>query len=427
MAYNENKISLLDSPVRVATPFVKVTIGDYTFGVFREEGKTVVNRGSDGVYKIYGFQYPNYIKSLKVTKINGKVNTYTLNISYPITENSDPNFFEKVFSSVSKSRKIVFSYGDLSAPKFLYKEENALITRVYNSFDINGAVINYTVHATSTGALAASGAYNFVSSEYVGPHQPSAIIKKILRNNTQFGLLDVFSGMRNTALVESLGLIQSDDKIVNLTAKTNINVLDYIKYLVSCMRRQSDKSIYTMVVVDDTSDVLNGPYFKIVNAAHSGGSLDTYEITIGYPSNVIVQSFSIDNNESFSILYNYNKELNTNEYVTRIDDAGTEGRIYSPNITSNNDEQITRSNDLNWWKNVTQYPIKATITIKGLLRPAILMSKAYLNVLFYGKAHISSGEYIINQQEDNIDSSGCWTTLNLVRIEGDTKNFKEVL
>ena len=42
MAYNENKISLLDSPTRVATPFVKVTIGDYTFGVFREEGKTVV-------------------------------------------------------------------------------------------------------------------------------------------------------------------------------------------------------------------------------------------------------------------------------------------------------------------------------------------------------------------------------------------------
>lgn len=420
-----NQISLLENPIRVATPFVKVTIGDYTFGVYSETKK--LTKTNDGVYKIQTFQYPNYIQSLKVQKINGKVNTYTLVIKYPITQTSDPNFFEKVFSSVSKSRKIKFSYGDLSAPKFLYKDEDAIITNVTNNFDINSALIQYNVTAVSSGVLATAGAYNFVSSKYTGYKQPSSIIKQVLRDNSQFGLQDIFTGMRNMDLVESMGLIRSDDKMVNLEAKKNINVLDYIKYLVSNMRTQDGKSVYTMVVVDSTSDILSGPYFKIVNATTAGDSLDTYSLDIGYPSSNVVQSFSISNNEAFSILYNYSKQINTNEYVTRIDDWGNSNEIYSPNITSNNDEQITNSNDYNWWKNVTQYPISATLTIKGLLRPAILMSKVRLSVLFYGKAHISSGEYIINKQEDNIDTSGCWTTLSLVRVGGDTKNFQTIV
>ena len=418
------EISLLQNPIRVSTPFVKVVIGDYTFGVFKESEE--VKKDNNGIYRIHSFQYPNYIQGLTVVKINGKVNTYELLIKYPITESNDPNFFEKVFSSVSKSRKIVFTYGDLSAPKFMYKEEEALITSVTNSFDLNSSVINYTVNAVSSCALATAGAFNFVTKEYVGLHQPSSIIKKLLKNNSEFGLLDIFSGMKNMNLVESLGLIQSDDKIVELTAKTNINILDYLQYLVESMRKSSAESgIYKLVVMDDTSDVLSGPYFKVVSASSSGDSLDTYSLDIGYPSDNVVTNFSINNNESFSILYNYSKALNTNEYVTRIKDDGTEVKIYSPNISSTNEEQITYSNDATWWENVTQYPISASVTLKGLLRPAILMSKVRLNVLFYGRAHISSGEYIINKQMDTINSDGCWTTLSLVRIGGDKENFKE--
>lgn len=418
------EISLLQNPIRVSTPFIKVIIGDYTFGVFKHSED--VKKDNNGVYRIHSFQYPNYIQSLNVVKINGKVNTYELVIKYPITESNDPNFFEKVFSSVSKSRKIVFTYGDLSAPKFMYKKEEALITNVNNSFDLNSSVIIYTVSAVSSCALATAGGFNFVTSEYVGLHQPSSIIKRLLRNNSQFGLLDIFSGMKNMNLVESLGLIQSDDKIVELNAKTNINILDYLQYLVESMRKSSSESgIYKLVVMDDTSDVLNGPYFKVVSASASGDSLDTYSLDIGFPSDNVVTSFSINNNESFSILYNYSKSLNTNEYVTRIQDDGTEVKIYSPNISSTNDEQLTYSNDATWWENVTQYPITASVTLKGLLRPAILMSKVRLNVLFYGKAHISSGQYIINKQVDTINSEGCWTTLSLVRIGGDKQNFKE--
>ena len=420
-------ISLLENPIRVATPFIKVTIGDYTFGVFNQNNS--ITKNSDGSYRITSqFKYPNYIQSLQIVKINGQVNQYTLVLKYPITENNDPNFFDKVFSSVSKTRKIIFSYGDLSAPKFLYKNEEAIILDIKNNFDINSAVIQYNISAVSTCKLATASAFNFTGPEFTGIKKPSDIIKKLLRQNSKYGLLDVFSGMRNMDLVESMGLIRSDDCFVTLQNQQNINILDYLRYLVSNMRRStslSDKSLYKLVVVDDTSDIFGGPYFKVINTNESSDSLDTYQLDIGYPSTNVVTSFTIDNNESYSLLYEYSKKLNTNEYVSRIDDNGNISTIYSPNITSNNDIQLTNSNDLNWWKNVTQYPISATVTLKGLLRPAILMSKVRLSVLFYGKAHISSGEYIINKQVDTIDGNGCWTTLNLVRIDGDgTRNFK---
>lgn len=418
-------ISLLENPIRVSTPFVRVQIGDYTFGVFSKEKGS--EKTSEGVYKIYHFTYPNYVQSLQVTKINGQVNQYNLTLKYPITQSNDPNYFEKVFSTVSKSRKIVFSYGDLSAPKFLYKNEEAIILDIKNNFDINSAVITYTISAVSSCKLSYASAFNFTSPEFVGNHQPSTLIKKILKINSVYGLLDVFTGMRDSNLVESKGLIASDDMIVSLQPQRNMSVLDYLHYLVSSMRNASDKSLYSMVVIDDTSDIFGGPYFKVINAEENSDTLDTYVLDIGFPSSNVVTSFNIDNQESYSVLYNYSKSLNTNEYVTRISDDGEEREIYSPNITSKNEEQITRSVDINWWKNVTQYPISATVQIKGVLRPSILMSKVRLNVLFYGKPHISSGTYIINKQVDTIDMNGCWTTLSLVRVSGDESNTNNVV
>lgn len=418
-------ISLLESPARVTTPFIKVKIGNYDFGIFSQNSK--VEKINGQVYTIYNFQYPNYIQELQVKKINGKVNEYSLIIKYPITESNDPNFFEKVFSSVNKDRDITFSYGDLSAPAFLYKNEQAIITDVKNSFDFNSACITYTVSAVSKVSLTSGSAYNFTSSQFTGRHKPSDLIKKILKQNTKYGLQDVFTGMRNMKLVESYGLIDSTDIEVDIEPKTNINVLDYVKYLVSCMRRNTNNNLYTFNVIDDTSGIFGGPYFKVIDAIKSSNSLDTYELDVGYPSSNIVTSFSIDNNEGYSILYNFDKKLNTNEYVTRIDDSGNINTIYSPNISSKNEEQITHTNDYNWWVNVTEYPISGIIQIKGILRPAILMSKLKLNVLFYGKAHISSGTYIITKQVDNIKSDGCWTTLNIVRIAGDTDNYKNII
>ena len=112
--------SLLSSQARVQAPFIKVTIGSYTFGVFSRKFSRNIksdNKDQQGFYTSWNIQYPNYVQRLQITKINGQVNQYTLSINYPVRHTDDPNFFEKVFSAVSKTRKIVFSYGDSSDRK----------------------------------------------------------------------------------------------------------------------------------------------------------------------------------------------------------------------------------------------------------------------------------------------------------------------
>ena len=70
---------------------------------------------------------------------------------------------------------------------------------------------------------------------------------------------------------------------------------------------------------------------------------------------------------------------------------------------------------------MTQFPIEATLTLKGLTRPSMLMTYVKVNVLFTGGIkHISSGTYIITKQIDEIDSSGYRTTLTLLRVAGDS-------
>ena len=73
-------------------------------------------------------------------------------------------------------------------------------------------------------------------------------------------------------------------------------------------------------------------------------------------------------------------------------------QIYSPAISNNTQEYRTTEKDAMWWSSVTQFPIKATLTLKGLLKAATLMSYVKINTYFYGQKHLSSGLYIINKQ-----------------------------
>ena len=412
---------ILGEKIRVQVPFCRVQIGDYVFGVFQASSST--QRDSQGIYRIQNIQYPNYIQSLQVQKINGQVNTYTLTLKYAMTQFNDPNFFDKVFSSVSTTRKIVFSYGDLNAPAFVYRNEEAIITDVKNQVDINGASLTYTVTAVSSSNLSRAGSFNFRGYDSA---KPSAIIKQILKNNAKYGLLDLFTGMRDLNLVEQQQLIDSSDIYVPLEAKKNISVLEYIQYLVNSMKSSvNNKDIYVLKVVDEVNDIFKGPYFKVINTTTAKSSIDCYSLDIGfdYRNNNAVTSFTIDNQEAYAIFYNWTKKLSTNEYVQRIDDSGTLSSVYAPIISSNNDQGITHPQDENWWKNVTQYPISATLTIRGLLRPAILMSNIDIGCFFYGKLFAGgTGKWIITQQTDTIGSDGFFTTLKLVRV-GNSERY----
>lgn len=373
--YKYNRRSLLSSTARIQVPWVKVTFkgsdaSEYTFGVFSSSTKKRY-KTSDGFYHMeeFGVKYPNYVQSLQITKINGQVNQYVLSIKYPITQNDDPNFFEKVFSSVSKTRKIVFSYGDAATPSFVYKDEEAVITTISQSFDLSSSAISYTINAVSGAALNTSACISFPAARA----KPSSKIKEVFYN---YRLNEVFTGMNEKNWNK---LVDGTDMVVDLEAKTNISALDYITYLVSCMypatnsSKINPKSIYVLTIHDDSSydslyaynsafgeswgtDNANeqfevgGPYFKVSRVSYADEKSDAYEIDIGYNTSAIVTSFSLENNENYSLYYDYQmslaKEIANDEYVRRINTTtGEWDEIYSPAVSSKNEEYLTRASD----------------------------------------------------------------------------------
>lgn len=422
------KFSLLASNARVQAPWVKVSIGNYTFGVFSKvESRQKDDQGF--YYTSLDVQYPNYIQRLEITKINGQVNQYTLTLIYPVTQTSDPNFFEKVLSSVSKTRKIIFSYGDMSMPNYIYKNEEAIITKVKQNFNVkSGGEITYTINAVSSAALNSG-----ISKTFQGRKaKPSEVIKQLLQDS-QYGLQDLFTGM-NLGNIDRL--IAGDDKEVTLAPKRNIAPIDYISYLVSCMvpagfttKQWASTDIYILTMHDDTtydqraiSDLeIQGSYFKVERVSYKANQADAFQIDIGFGNTgTIVTEFSVTDDENYALLYDYNTQLETESYVTRIDNNGNTYSVYAPTITSRNDKFITRPEDITWWTKMTKYPIKASITVQGLLRPAILMSYVRLNVIYPGgRKHVSSGLYLVTQQRDVIDGNGYRTTLSLAKISGD--------
>jgi len=57
-----------------------------------------------------------------------------------------------------------------------------------------------------------------------------------------------------------------------------------------------------------------------------------------------------------------------------------------------------------WWTNMTKFPVKATLKLKGLVKPSMLTTYIRINALFYGQRHISSGLYFITSQTDSVNS-----------------------
>ena len=93
--------------------------------------------------------------------------------------------------------------------------------------------------------------------------------------------------------------------------------------------------------------------------------------------------------------------------------------IYAPAISNSATLMRSTAFNENWWQVATSFPVTATLTIRGLLRPSILCSYVRLNVVFFGNESVYSGLYIITKQIDTINTSGFKTTLSLLRIDGD--------
>lgn len=410
--------AIVSTQNRVESPFIIVKIGNYTFGHCSD----IASRAKLGARM--NVVFPNFMQSINIVKINGAVNTYKIKMDYAITETDDPNLLEKVFGSVSRTRSMVLSYGDWDMPSFIYKEEEAIITKVTSNVDFKSSKITYNISAVSTSLSLKAGTFSFGARNA----KPSDVIYELL-NNEAYGLKEVFTGMRNMTKTQLSNLIAGDDKKVAIEAKESISPFDYISYLCNCMVSTNDsggalkKSNYYWAVYDDTSNKMGGTYFKVVRVdagAQYNVSYNTYEVDIGYPSGNYVSDFTINSDKTWSILYDYSQDISLPQYTYTIDKTGEVKTVQSNTLTNSSKYLRTTEADKTWWSQMTQFPITARLTIKGLLRPAMLMSYVKVNTYFYGHKHISSGLYIITKQEDSIDNSGYKTTLSLTRISGDT-------
>lgn len=405
---------LLSYPSLVEVPFVILKVGDYTFGSY--------TKGGD-LNTIARVTYPNFIDGMTVVKVNGTVNQYTINLTYQIEAGNDPNLVDKILSKVGYGL-VYISYGDWACPTFIYSEEEALITNVRSKVDFSRSIISYTITCTSNSITLAANMFNFPARNA----KPSDIIFEMLQNK-QYGLTNMFTGMRNISKIRAKGLIASNDIKVEIPSKEGMDPLSYLNYLVSCMTPIGNDfhsilkdSTYYMTIKDDTRGDLGGPYFAVTEVKSQTKTLstvDTYEVDVGFPNDDFVTQFSVDTDNSWSLLYAYADRVNNQNYVYSLDDNGNILTKYSPNITTSTTGFITTAAQKNWWTQMTQFPIKATLEIKGLLRPSMLMSYIRVNAFFYGQKHISSGLYIITKQVDNINRNGYKTTLSLTRIGGD--------
>ena len=414
------KANLVSIPTLVESPFIIATIGGYTFGSFTNDSYSQAGLHTN-------VDFPNYMKSLSITKVNGTVNSYTLSFSYQVAYGDDPNKLDKIFSRATVDRKIVLSYGDWNSPSYIYKEETGIITNITSSLNMSSSSIEYTLKCTSDAIGLTSTSFSFPSREA----KPSDVLMEMVQN-CRYGLSEVFTGMKDAASVLSNGLVASNDKKVKLAAQKNVTPLEYMNYLVNSMidvNSKSDSELtdskYFLTIHDDTSNEMGGTYFKVSEVGGSAStnslSADTYELDINYPSDSFVTQFSLMNDQSWAILYEYSQEVKNQTYSYSINNDGKLVATYAPSLVRSGATGGVSASESTWWSMMTGFPIQATLTIKGLTRPSILMSYVKLNVWFHGGVkHISSGLYIITKQEDKLDSSGYKTTLTLLRVGEDS-------
>lgn len=390
-------MSALNTMIRpkvISVPFVKATFGGVDFGLTDKKNTFTKVLASD------------FITSLNIKKYgSGTVNTYTLTLKYVITPESDPNFIDMVISKAT-DRKISFSYGDLSEPTYSYKNEEALITSIKPKVDYAKSTITYTLTATSSSALSYSVKRSFEATN----DKPSNVLLSVLYDPNN-GLIDLFKGMLNRDEVLSNKWVPTEDVVVNIAEKRNVSPIDYIIYLVSLMKSDSN-NYYTFKIVDG-GEGGQLPYFRIDPTSLRDKS-KMMVLTVGYPGSVPIYNLNIDQNTSTALMVEYKEKFDSGVYR----DYSFRGDLMESNYYSDQVLEGTPSENMkNWWKKMEAFPVNASITTDGLYVPAEIIQSVYLDIYFFGKKYNHSGEYMIVSQEDNISSGGYFTTLGLMRID----------
>ena len=67
----------------------------------------------------------------------------------------------------------------------------------------------------------------------------------------------------------------------------------------------------------------SGSYFKIERVSYKTDKSDAFQIDVGFGNTgTIVTSFSVLDDENYSLLYDYTEQLETDPYVRHLDNEG---------------------------------------------------------------------------------------------------------
>ena len=385
--------NLISYPNLVEAPVIELSFNGITIGGYNNTGD----------------KYPNYISSMTVSKINGRINTYTINLVYQIRAGEDPNFIDKLLSRTGYTKPLKIRYGDSNSPGLMFKEESAIITDVRSRDNVSGSSISYTIQAISS-ITSASKSY-FTFSETTG--KPSTILNDLLYNSGQKSaqLLEAFPRMKDRTFVNSNNLIPNNDIEVTVGGMADVSPLVYLTHVVSCMQSMTNSASSYFLSFNDSAD---GAYFSISEVCAVMDSNVLYEIDVGYPGNNFVTNFQLCDNIYWPLVYEYNSSIPRWNYD--IDNNGNIVKIGSNSLFINNKFLSENIIDKNWWTSLSEFPISAKITLKGLTIPLLLMTYIRINTLFYGQQDIASGIYVVTDQTDSISGNGYSTTLTLLRV-----------
>ena len=354
---------------------------------------------------------PNYVKSLSVTKTNGSINEYSIQLIHQISPGDNPNYIDELFSKVGYDI-ISIRYGNANTGD-IFSDNNALITDIAENFDFASCNITYTISATSIAVSTGGTKRNFPALN----GKASDEIRRLLWHDKTSDLSTVFPGMKNQIEVEQAGLIPTDDSPIHLGVVRNITTVGYVAMLVahmqnsSTMRSELSDSQYTFVIEDSAS----GSRFRIKEITSNLNKVPfMYEVNVGYPDDNFVLEFNVNTNFSWSVAYESSKKIKRYDY-----EIDALGNLEAQNIPAyyKDDNDTVGSRTL--WTSLTRYPIDATLTVRGLLQDSLLMQYIKVNQYMYGAKRITSGVYIVTEQSDSIGSGVYSTTLKLMRISGD--------
>ena len=396
--YTKSYGDLSTSPILVQAPYVELTMNGVKIGGY--------NASDD--------KYPNHIVGLTVEKINNKINTYTIQLIHQVRTGEDPNIIDALLNRTGYRNKVKIKYGD-SATGLFFKEEEAYIMDVSYNENVQSANIAYTIKAVSSVSFVK---YSYFSYPPV-TGKPSTEINNLMYHSGQSSieLQNSFSGMRTAQDAMRRNAIPTNDAVVNIPGLANASPYDRLNQLVANMRDPNDATGTYMLSYNDAT---NDASFRIVEVTRQDTAdrnaliKNCYTLDIGFPGNTMITSFALGNDVYWPLYYKYAGKIASYKYDIDYNGKITRSKVNPLDV----DDKFQSKNveSMNWWEYVRSYPVSATVTIKGLMKPVLLMENVYIFSQIYGQEDLASGLYSIIGQTDTIDGGGCSTTLELLKI-----------